>query len=113
MGTKTAETVKDGRRTVVWESDFPVSFFNVIAGRWQVERGEGTAVYHYRGHPYNIGEMRGARRGSPLLFRVVLPLSLARAEAQRVPQSRFICPGISHEHYVLGGNRLSDFKHCP
>ena len=32
------------RRTVVWESDFPVSFFNVIAGRWQVERGEGTAV---------------------------------------------------------------------
>ena len=60
MGTKTAETVKDGRRTVVWESDFPVSFFNVIAGRWQVERGEGTAVYYYRGHPYNIGEMREA-----------------------------------------------------
>jgi ABC-2 type transport system permease protein len=60
VGTKTAETVKDGRRTVVWESDFPVSFFNVIAGRWQVERGEGTAVYHYRGHPYNIGEMREA-----------------------------------------------------
>ena len=52
--------MKDGRRTVVWESDFPVSFFNVIAGRWQVERGEGTAVYYYRGHPYNIGEMREA-----------------------------------------------------
>ena len=60
MGTKTAETVKDGRRTVVWESDFPVSFFNVIAGRWEVERGEGTAVYYDRGHPYNIGEMREA-----------------------------------------------------
>ncbi len=60
VGTKTAEDVKDGRRTVVWESDFPVSFFNVIAGRWQVERGEGTAVYYYRGHPYNIAEMREA-----------------------------------------------------
>jgi ABC-2 type transport system permease protein len=60
VGTKTAESVKDGLRTVVWESDFPVSFFNVIAGRWQVERGEGTAVYYNRGHPYNIGEMREA-----------------------------------------------------
>ena len=60
VGTKTAESVKDGRRTVVWESDFPVSFFNVIAGRWKVEHGEGTAVYYYRGHPYNIGEMREA-----------------------------------------------------
>ena len=60
VGTKTAETVKDGRRTVVWESDFPVSFFNVIAGRWEVERGEGTAIYYHAGHPYNIAEMREA-----------------------------------------------------
>ena len=60
VGTKTADSVKDGRRTVVWESDFPVSFFNVIAGRWEVERGEGTAVYYDRRHPYNVGEMREA-----------------------------------------------------
>ena len=60
MGTKTADDVKDGRRTVVWKSDFPVSFFNMIAGRWEVERGEGTAVYYYRGHRYNIAEMREA-----------------------------------------------------
>jgi ABC-2 type transport system permease protein len=58
VGNKTADSVKDGRRTVVWESDHPVSFFNVIAGRWQVERGEGTAVYFDAAHPYNIGEMR-------------------------------------------------------
>jgi ABC-2 type transport system permease protein len=64
VGTKTAETEKDGRRTVVWESDFPVSFFNVIAGRWQVERGEGTAVYYYRGHRYNIGEIKEALDGA-------------------------------------------------
>ena len=60
VGTKTADTVKDGRRTVVWESDHPVSFFNVIAGRWAVERGEGTAVFYHPGHPYNIAEMREA-----------------------------------------------------
>ncbi len=58
VGTKTSDTVQDGRRTVVWESDHPVSFFNVVAGRWQVERGNGTAVYYNRAHPYNIAEMR-------------------------------------------------------
>ncbi len=35
-----------------------MSFFNVIAGRWQVERGGGTAIYYDSGHPYNIAEMR-------------------------------------------------------
>jgi len=58
VGTKTADTVADGRRTVVWESDHPVSFFNVVAGRWQVERGEGTAVYYDAAHRYNVAEIR-------------------------------------------------------
>jgi ABC-2 type transport system permease protein len=58
VGTKTADTVHEGRRSVVWESDHPVNFFNVIAGRWQVERGLGTAIYYDAAHPYNIAEMR-------------------------------------------------------
>ena len=58
VGTKTTDTVNEGRRSVVWESDHPVSFFNVIGGRWQVERGEGTAIYYDAAHPYNIAEMR-------------------------------------------------------
>ena len=66
VGTKTSDVVAADRRTVVWESDHPVSFFNVIAGRWQVERGEGTAIFHDSKHPFNIAEMRmgldGARR---------------------------------------------------
>ncbi len=57
VGTKLEDSVKDGRRTVVWESDHPVNFFNVIAGRWKVKRGEGTAVYYDRAHPYNVDEM--------------------------------------------------------
>ncbi len=66
VGTKTSDVIAAGRRTVVWESDHPVSFFNVIAGRWQVEHGEGTAIFYDAKHPFNIAEMRagldGARR---------------------------------------------------
>jgi hypothetical protein len=58
VGTKTADSVENGRRIVVWESDNPVSFFNVIAGRWKVEHGDRTAVYYDAAHPYNIAEMR-------------------------------------------------------
>jgi ABC-2 type transport system permease protein len=58
VGTKTSDTVAGNRRIVVWESDHPVSFFNVVAGRWDVERGVGTAVYYNRAHSYNIAEIR-------------------------------------------------------
>ena len=57
VGIKTSDAVQDGRRTVVWESDHPVSFFNVVAGRWAVERGDGTAVFYHPGHRYNIAEI--------------------------------------------------------
>ena len=78
VGTKTADTVKEGRRTVVWESDHPVSFFNVIAGRWQVERGQGTAIYyHRRPSLQHRRDARGPGRRPPLLLPVVLRLSLA------------------------------------
>jgi hypothetical protein len=58
VGTQTADQVEARRRTVVWESDHPVSFFNVVAGRWRVERGTGTAVFYDPAHPYNIAEIR-------------------------------------------------------
>jgi ABC-2 type transport system permease protein len=58
VGTKTAETVSGGRRTVTWESDRPVRFFNVVAGRWKEERGEGTSVFYHPAHRYNIEDMR-------------------------------------------------------
>ena len=66
IGTLQSEEVVLGRRTAVWETDYPVNFFNVIAGKWEVRRGEGTAVYYFPQHPYNIDEMLegldGARR---------------------------------------------------
>jgi ABC-2 type transport system permease protein len=57
VGMLTSEATKGGRRTAVWESDQPVSFFNIVAGRWEIRRGRGTAVYYHKAHPYNVGEM--------------------------------------------------------
>jgi ABC-2 type transport system permease protein len=57
VGTKTEDTVAAGKRTVVWKSDEPVRFFNVVAGRWNVKATDETAVFYYPKHKYNIDEM--------------------------------------------------------
>jgi hypothetical protein len=59
VGVKESEKVADGRRTVVWRSDYPVRFFNVVGGRWDVRRGNGTAIFYHPGHAYNLDEMIG------------------------------------------------------
>ena len=60
VGEKISDSTSGGKRTVVWKSDHPVMAFNVVAGRWQVKRGSGTALYYYDGHPYNVKEMSEA-----------------------------------------------------
>jgi hypothetical protein len=57
VGTVVRDEVKGGLRTTVWESDKPVNFYNIVAGKWAVRRGKDTAVYYYPGHPYNINEI--------------------------------------------------------
>ena len=58
VGVKRSDVVEGDRRTVVWETDAPVRFFNVVAGRWTEARGElGTAIYHHPDHTYNIEAM--------------------------------------------------------
>jgi hypothetical protein len=57
VGVCTRNTVKDGLRTQVWETDHPVKILNVICGRWVEKRGVGTTIYHAAVHPYNIDEM--------------------------------------------------------
>ncbi len=64
-GILTGETEKDGRRTVTWESDYPLRVFNVAAGRgWAVKRGPGTAVFYYPGHPWNVQSLLDALNGA-------------------------------------------------
>jgi ABC-type transport system involved in multi-copper enzyme maturation permease subunit len=60
VGEKLSDSTSGGKRTVVWRSDHPVMAFNVVAGRWNVKRGNGTALYYYDGHPYNVKEMSEA-----------------------------------------------------
>ena len=60
VGEKVSDSTSGGRRTVVWKSDHPVMAFNVVASRWQVKRGSGTALFYHEGHPYNIAEMSEA-----------------------------------------------------
>lgn len=57
VGTLVSEEVADGRRSVVWETEHPVRFFNVIGGRWAERRGEGTLIQHHPAHDYNVDEM--------------------------------------------------------
>ena len=66
VGSLVEEEVTDGRRSVVWQTEHPVSFFNVVGGRWEVREGEGTAIYYHPEHTANLDEMiealDGARR---------------------------------------------------
>ncbi len=59
VGERESDVVKDGRRTVTWQSDQPVMAFNVVAGRLTERRGTGTALYYFPAHKYNIDEMIG------------------------------------------------------
>ena len=57
VGQLVSDEVAGGWRTVVWETDHPVRMFNVVAGRYDVTEGEGTAIYHHPGHDYYVEEM--------------------------------------------------------
>jgi ABC-2 type transport system permease protein len=56
-GVCTANTVRDGWRTQVWETDHPVKIVNIVGGRWQVKVGEASTIYYNEAHPYNVDEM--------------------------------------------------------
>ncbi len=60
VGQLVSDEVADGMRAVVWETDHPVRMFNIIAGRYDVFEGDGTAIYHHPRHDYNVEEMSAA-----------------------------------------------------
>ena len=60
VGRLVSSEVAGGRRTVVWETDHPVRLFNVIAGKYAVIEGDGTAIYYHPEHDYNVEEMSAA-----------------------------------------------------
>ena len=60
VGRLVSDEVSERRRTVVWESDHPVRLFNIVAGRYAVKEGRGTAIYYHPEHHYNVEEMSAA-----------------------------------------------------
>lgn len=60
VGVKNEDTESGDQRTVVWESDSPVSFFNVVGGKWKVHKGETTEIYYNEKHDYNVDEISEA-----------------------------------------------------
>jgi ABC-2 type transport system permease protein len=73
VGVLESDTVAGGVRTAVWKTDRKVRLFNVVAGKWAVRTGEGTAIYYHPEHTYNIDELllalNGARKYYSLWFR--------------------------------------------
>lgn len=68
IGVLESESVADHKRTVVWKSDQPVRFFNIVAGKWAVHHGKDTTIYYHPGHGYNIAEMSEALDAARVYF---------------------------------------------
>jgi len=64
VGLLESERLSGGKRTSVWRSDRPVRFFNVVVGKWAVQRGDDTAVFYHPAHSVNIEEISEALRGA-------------------------------------------------
>jgi ABC-2 type transport system permease protein len=58
------ETKADGRNVFVWQTDHPIMMFNVVVGKWEVRRGEGTAIFYNALHDENLDEMIEALDGA-------------------------------------------------
>ncbi|HXV14469.1 MAG TPA: M1 family aminopeptidase [Candidatus Krumholzibacteria bacterium] len=57
VGVCTSNTVENGMRTQVWETDYPVKILNIVCGRWEAKQGESSTVYYHPAHAYNVDEM--------------------------------------------------------
>lgn len=64
VGIRVSDSEAEGTRTVVWETDHPVNFFNVVAGKWATWSGDGVEVHYLPQHTYNIEEIGQALEAS-------------------------------------------------
>lgn len=64
VGVKIEDREQGDRRRVVWQSDHPVRFFNVVGGRWTERQGDGVRVFHHPAHHHSVGEMIEALEGA-------------------------------------------------
>ena len=109
VGQKVSDEVVDGRRTVVWETgDYPVDLFNVVAGKYAVKEGNGTAIYYHPEHDYNIEEMSAALDAARQYYSEwFFPLPVGLVEDLGVPGVRGVCTRFSDEHHLQRRDRIS------
>lgn len=68
-GSLASNEVRDGRRTVVWVTDYPVRVFNIAFGRWAERRGKnGTVIYYHPEHTYNLDALQASLDGARQYF---------------------------------------------
>ncbi len=60
VGVLESQETHNGRTTWLWESDYPVKLVNIVAGKWDVKRQDGTALFYHPEHTYNVEEMSDA-----------------------------------------------------
>lgn len=94
-GQTVSETVKDGRRSVLFRPDAPINhFFSIQSGRFAVQRdrlGEiELAVYFHPGHGQNVERMLKAMKASLALFSEAFsPYQFKQARIQEFPYGNF------------------------
>lgn len=64
VGIKISEEESGDLRTVCWESDSPISFFNVVGGQWKVMKSDSTEVYYNAKHDFNVRQISEALEAS-------------------------------------------------
>ncbi|MBV6522103.1 MAG: hypothetical protein MNPFHGCM_02249 [Gemmatimonadaceae bacterium] len=60
VGERIAETTAGATTVTEWQTDQPVMAFNLVGGRYQIKRGNGTALFFHPSHSYNTTEMLDA-----------------------------------------------------
>jgi ABC-2 type transport system permease protein len=59
-GVLLSDTVEDGTRVMRWQTDAPIRFFNVVAGKWVEHKGKHTSIWHLPQHARNVETMSEA-----------------------------------------------------
>ena len=107
VGQLVSSEVADGRRRVVWETDHPVSLFNVVAGRYDVIEGDGTAIYYHPKHDYNIEEMSAALDAARRYYSEwFYPFPWDLLKISEFPAYATYAQGFSDEYHLQRGDRV-------
>ncbi|MBX2821640.1 MAG: hypothetical protein KTR29_18220 [Rhodothermaceae bacterium] len=59
-GTEVSRSEANGMHTVLWETQYPVTAVNVMAGKWSEKKQGSNAIYYHPAHDQNIDTLMDA-----------------------------------------------------